>query len=99
MKRSTSTFKTEKGGRYLGQLVKHFAHKTDAAFEGNKGYIKFEFGTANMSADAEGLHITVEATDDELLARTMVVIESHLIRFAFREELDSLTWHDFTINA
>lgn len=99
MKRSTSIFKTEKGERYLGQLVKHFAHKIDAKLDGDRGYAKFDFGKANLSADAEGLHMAVEANDDEALARTKVVIESHLVRFAFREELESLDWQDFTINA
>jgi len=99
MKRSTAIFKTEKGARYMGQLCKHFAHKIDAKFEGDMGYAKFDFGTANMQADTEGLLMSVEANDDETLARTKGVIESHLIKFAFREELEALDWQDFTINA
>lgn len=99
MLKSTSTFKTEKGERYLGQLVKHFAHKIDAAFEGEKGYIKFEFGTVNLNANAKGLSISVDAFDQETLERTKMVTQNHLVRFAFREELETLDWEDFTIDA
>ncbi|MCZ4271069.1 DUF2218 domain-containing protein [Maritalea porphyrae] len=99
MKRSTAIFKTEKGERYLGQLVKHFAHKIDAAYEGDKGYIKFEFGTVNLNADHQGLNMLIDALDQEALDRTKKVTENHLVRFAFREELESLDWEDFSFNA
>ncbi len=99
MKRSTSIFRTQKGERYLGQLCKHFAHKIDAVAEGDKGYVRFDFGTASLSSDPDALHMAVEAQDDEMLTRIKGVMESHLVRFAFREELEGLDWQDFTIDA
>lgn len=99
MLKSASTFKTEKGERYLNQLLKHFAHKIQVQYAGQEGFAQFGFGAASMKSDADGLHMAVEAGSEEELARTKFVIESHLIRFAFRENLEKLDWQDFTINA
>lgn len=94
MQKSQTQFITEKGPRYLGQLCKHFAHKTDAGFDGNHGYANFPFGTAKLRADDNQLEIAIEAEDDNALNRTKDVIESHLVRFAFRENLEKLDWRD-----
>ncbi|MCF4097685.1 DUF2218 domain-containing protein [Maritalea mediterranea] len=94
MQKSQTQFITEKGSRYLGQLCKHFAHKIDAGFEGNHGYANFPFGSAKMRADDNQLEIAIEAADEAALNRTKDVIESHLVRFAFREELEELEWRD-----
>lgn len=99
MLKSASTFKTEKGERYLNQLIKHFAHKIEAQSTGQEGFAQFGYGAASMKSDADGLHVAVEAGSEEELARTKFVIESHLIRFAFREELEKLEWQDYQINA
>lgn len=94
MQKSQTQFITEKGPRYLGQLCKHFAHKTDAGFDGNHGYVNFAFGVAKLRADDNQLEIAVEAGDEAALGRTKDVIESHLVRFAFREDLERLEWRD-----
>lgn len=94
MRTSQTQFITDKGVRYLGQLCKHFAHKIDAGFDGDQGYANFPFGTAKLQADENQLSIAVLAEDDDALSRTKEVIESHLVRFAFRDELEKLDWHD-----
>lgn len=94
MQKSQAQFMTDKGPRYLGQLCKHFAHKIDADFDGNHGYANFPFGVAKMRADANQLEIAIEAEDEAALSRTKDVIESHLVRFAFRENLEKLEWRD-----
>ena len=45
-----------------------------------------------MTADAGGLNITVRAQEAEGLTVAKGIIERHLIKFAFREPFDSLTW-------
>jgi hypothetical protein len=47
-----------------------------------------------MNAGLERLDITVEAADTKALTETKQVIESHLVRFAFRENLQPLAWRD-----
>jgi hypothetical protein len=47
-----------------------------------------------MNAGLKGLDIRVEAPDNGALTETKQVIESHLLRFAFRENLQPLAWHD-----
>lgn len=92
MPSSTARLTTANGSRYLQQLCKHFAHKIDVEFTPTHGEIKFSFGTAVLDADADGLRMIAQADDAEKLEQTQRVIESHLLRFAFREEIGALVW-------
>ncbi|CAN7582282.1 DUF2218 domain-containing protein [Rhizobium sp. LjRoot30] len=83
---------TESGGKYLVQLCKHFAHRIDVSYSETWGECRFSCGTAVLRADGDALHIRTTAPDEAQLAETKSVIESHLIRFAFREKLESLDW-------
>lgn len=51
-------------------------------------------GTATMNAGLEELAIMVEGADTGALKETKQVIESHLVRFTFRENLQPLAWRD-----
>ena len=82
---------TELGARYLGQLCKHFAHKVPALFEASDGEISFPAGICRLHAEGDALTMTVEAADPEAIARLQDVVASHLLRFAFREEL-AIDW-------
>lgn len=93
MLEAKSELKTESGSKYLVQLFKHFAHKIDVTYDEKHGECQFDFGAAKLDADAERLNILVTAPDEEQLARAKSVVESHLLRFAFREQIESLTWH------
>lgn len=77
---------TPKAQSYLQQLCKHFGHKIPVEFTPEAGSISFPFGTCRMTADTATLAITVEAGAEDL-ERMEGVIQSHLERFAFREEL------------
>ncbi|NUB45801.1 DUF2218 domain-containing protein [Fertoebacter nigrum] len=83
---SRTDIATPKAQSYLQQLCKHFGHKIPVDFTPEAGSISFPFGTCRMTADATTLTITVEAGADDL-ERMEGVIQSHLERFAFREEL------------
>ena len=92
MQEATTHFATDDGQKYLTQLCKHFAHKVDVEQEGPRAELRFSCGTGYLHATSEGLSIRARSPDDANLADTKSVIESHLLRFAFREEPDPLAW-------
>jgi hypothetical protein len=83
---------TEKPVPYMRQLCKHFGHKVDASFDGDSGYIQFEFGRCDLRARDAELHLTVSANSEENRERLRNVVGSHLERFGKRDEL-SVTWN------
>jgi hypothetical protein len=86
MMRSTAKVATDKAARYLTQLTKHFGHKLPVSTEGNEGgRIDFPFGACALAAEADGLHLCVEAENVADLTRLEAVIADHLTRFMFRE--------------
>lgn len=92
MQEATTRFTTENSQKYLTQLCKHFAHKIEVEQTGDQGALRFSCGTGYLQAMADGLHIRVSSPDEANLAETKSVVESHLLRFAFREEAGPLQW-------
>ena len=92
MMETVATLSTEHAGKYIAQLCKHFAHKVDVSHLDGHGECRFTCGTDTMDAEENLLRIRVTAQDDALSKETQHVIESHLLRFAFREELQPLQW-------
>lgn len=89
---SHGRFETPNASRYLQQLCKHFAHKTEVAFDETRGTAKLPGGPAILSAADDALIVTLEAADAEGLAKSKYVIDSHLERFAFREDFKGMVW-------
>jgi hypothetical protein len=85
-------FDTPNGPKYLQQLCKHFAHKTEARFTETEGRVSFGFGTAHMSADDAGLSVRFDLDAADTEDRARMVIDKHLARFAFREGFEHMTW-------
>ncbi|MDF0602006.1 DUF2218 domain-containing protein [Psychromarinibacter sp. C21-152] len=85
-------FPTAKASRYLQQLCKHFAHKRDVTYDAQSGEVALPVGPARMQATESELVVEVQADDDESLARARTIIDSHLERFAFREEFKQMDW-------
>ncbi len=83
--------KTEKASRYLVQLCKHFAHKVPAEWSDTTGHAQLPPGPCHMMADEEALTVVCEAADDEGLARAKYIVEDHIVRFGWRENL-TVTW-------
>ncbi len=77
--------------RYMTQLCKHWGHKFTVSYDAHRGAIELPAGGCTLEADAEALAIRVEAKEPEGLGRLEQVVEEHIKRFAFREELD-FTW-------
>ena len=92
---STTHVPTENARRYLGQFVKHFAHKLPARLEDDlrHGEVEFPSGLCTMDADDHRLAIILNAGAAEELTRLQDVVDRHLLRFAFREAL-SITWEN-----
>ncbi len=83
---------TANASRYLQQLCKHFGHKIETRFDERTGTCVFPNSNVEMVAHADRLEITVAAADEDGLARGRDVVWSHLVRFAFREELAAPQW-------
>lgn len=76
--------------RYLSQLCKHFQHKLPVtlAADGSEGRIEFSGGACTLAADAEVLMVRLLAEDAAARERLEDVVARHLLRFAFRENLE-----------
>lgn len=85
-------FATANGSKYLQQLCKHFGHKIEVEFTENEGTCQFVFGAAKMTADEAGLDVRFELEDPKAADSAKGVIDSHLERFAFREDFKNMEW-------
>lgn len=85
-------YQTEHALRYMGQLCKHFGHKVEARLEGDEGFVDFTSGTARFKATEGQLTVTLSAADQDAAERLKPVIDSHLERFAFREDFKNMDW-------
>ncbi len=86
-----ATVVTEKAGRYLVQLCKHFGHKVTAEWTETTGHVAFAPGTCHMVAADGRLTVTCASASDEGLAQIKSIVEDHLTRFAWKEGL-TLEW-------
>ena len=75
---------------YLKKLCRHFSHKVDTEFDDSRGIIRFPFGTCELYAQPEALHLHCQAGEDNV-EKLQSVIDSHLLRFASKETL-TLVW-------
>jgi uncharacterized protein len=88
---SVAEIATPQGERYLTQLCKHFQHRRPVVLEGASGHIAFDIGNCGLRAGGGALTLSLDAADDEQLARLQDVIARHLLRFAFREQVQ-INW-------
>ncbi|WEF24493.1 DUF2218 domain-containing protein [Paracoccus sp. S3-43] len=89
---STGRFATGQAHRYMVQLCKHFAHKIPAEVEGDAGSIRFDLGTARLTASQAELTCVVAGADTAAVATLQDIIDRHLARFAFREGFANMDW-------
>lgn len=94
MAQSHSLVPTEQASRYLQQLAKHWAHKFAVEFSPEAGTIDAGEGrVVTMAALPDTLQVTVSAPDEQVLQVWRQVVQDHLVRFGFREEL-VFDWQD-----
>ena len=88
---SQADIPTAHASRYLQQLCKHFGHKIPVEFTPTEGRITFPMGDCLLTADDAHLHLECRVPEADQLDRLQEVVASHLVRFAFREEL-AIEW-------
>lgn len=89
---STGWFSTPNAQKYMTQLCKHFGHKIPAEVAGDAGQVTFDRGIARLQAGEDGLSVTLSCENGDAVASLQKVIDSHLQRFAFREEFAGMDW-------
>ena len=88
--RSEARVLTDRSARYAKQLCSHAARMTARAqWNDPHGVIDFPggTGTCRITAEANGLHLVLEAAESADLARWQQVIGDDIERFASREGL------------
>lgn len=75
------------------QLSKHFAHKIDVELQETTSRANFPTGACLMLAEEEALSFFFRADQEAGLVRMQLILEDHLKRFAWREEL-AFNWQD-----
>ena len=93
MLESAAYLETASGPKYLVQLCKHFAHKRPVTFDEHAGEISFSVGDCRLKAEDKTLRLSLTAPGAEDMAQLKDVVVRHLVRFAFREELQA-DWQD-----
>ena len=88
---STASVETDHASKYLQQLCKHFAHKVEVSYDRHAGHVTFPMGICLMKADDNILHFNIRAESSDAVQAAQSVIDVHLVKFAWREEL-SVSW-------
>jgi uncharacterized protein len=91
----TANIPTPHAKRYLTQLCKHFQHKLPVTLDEATGQITFSIGVCRLSADEGVLTLTLQAADAAQMTQLQDVVARHLLRFAFREDLQ-IDWLSHT---
>lgn len=92
MPKTTGTFQTAHASKYLQQLCKHFAHKVDVSYDETTGEAALPPGTAKLIASDTALTVMIDVADPDKIELAHHIIDSHLEKFAFREEFKSMDW-------
>jgi hypothetical protein len=87
----SADIETPHASKYLQQLCKHFAHKVTVDFSPEAGRVEFPPGRCIMAADGTRLQFHCKAKEDRAIPMIKGILENHLVKFAWREEL-SIEW-------
>ena len=87
MAQLTAEIATAQGSRYLQQLCKHWSHRFAVEFDARHGMVHMTGADCTFDVTGEGLRLVLSGEDTAVLERLSGVVEEHLQRFAFREQL------------
>ncbi|MES0826885.1 aldolase/citrate lyase family protein [Ruegeria sp. SCP11] len=91
---ASGVVQTAAASKYLQQLCKHWSHKAEVSFDPTQGSVSFPGGNrVALTADDNSLTVTATTGPRGNLAKWQEVIETHLVRFAFRENFQ-INWSD-----
>lgn len=88
-----TNIETQNASKYLQQLCKHFRHKVTVEYDKTFGRVEFPGGLCLMTADQTVLSFYCKAQKPEGVGMMQSVLDQHLVKFAWREELN-VTWQD-----
>ena len=84
---------TANGRKYVLQLGKHWAHKLEVAFDGDRATIRFPDAVALLDPGADAIAVSISGEDPANVERLKDVVARHLDRFAFREAPLTYAWN------
>ena len=87
MRVSTAEVSTEHAASYMRKLCAHWSHKFAVTVDAGHGTIELPAAKCDLRASATTLTVRLELQEDADEARMRKVLEEHLQRFGFREEL------------
>ena len=90
--RLTSILPTQRGAQLMATAAKHFAHRVAVEQDETSARVAFPTGLGLMAVVDGGLSLTIEAENAAAAERVRDVLEGHLLRFAHREDPQSLVW-------
>jgi hypothetical protein len=93
---SIGVLKTANASSYLRKLCQHWGHKFAVEFDDHKGTIALPHTNCTLEASTDTLTIRLDVEDGADATRMRQVVEEHLQRFGFREEL-IFEWNPVTI--
>ncbi len=89
---SFATFRSPKAASYSRQLIKHFSHKIPVTEDGERCVLSFSCGIADLTTGEDMIRFRLTSPTKAELHETQEVMESHLLRFAFRDKPAALEW-------
>lgn len=78
---------TERAASYMKQLCRHWGHKFPVEFDDQRGTIALPKTACLLEASPTTLTVTLNLEESADQNRMEKVVEEHLQRFGFREEL------------
>lgn len=78
---------TPNASSYLRMLCQHWSHRFPVEYTPERGVIQMPQATCVLEASPEALTIRLHLQESADEARVRQVVEEHIRRFAFREEL------------
>jgi uncharacterized protein len=88
-----ATIDTDKAERLMRALCNHFARKTTARYEGDKGHIEFGDGECEITVTSSSLKFQAEADTADGLDHVKRAVVKHLQRFTPEEDIQ-ISWGD-----
>ena len=87
MNGSVANVKTHNAGSYLRKLCQHWSHRFPVEYTSEHGTIELPQAKCALEASPEALIIRLHLQEGADEAHLRQVVEEHIRRFAFREEL------------
>lgn len=78
---------TDEAPRFVRMLCKHFAHKVEADWSDDSGWVAFAMGRCELLATSRHLRVCCRAENNADLDEVADTIKSHFDRFAQKQQL------------